>query len=297
MLNRLAAATLTLLPPSLAFAQASLPSPPVKDTPTDATRAVNRNFVDGEFAKRGRYSVKSFGARGDGVRREGCATTAGSAVLTCPGAAFTAGDVGKTVILKRAGASGGQMISTITSRTSATTVTMAANASTTVANTNNTSTSTSSVAIGTGTKTFTASTGRAWVANNIVQVAPTSNTGAWMWGRVTSYNAGNGSLSISVLGISGSGTFASWNISSLPVQALYGTDDGAAIKEAAAQVTSTGGELHFPSGIYLTSQRADFAATRFGVDDQSAFLFASQLDHPPGLKTVRITGASRPQIV
>ncbi|MGA0598611.1 hypothetical protein, partial [Enterovirga sp. CN4-39] len=127
MLNRLAAATLTLLLPSLAFAQASLPPPPVKDTPTDATRAVNRNFVDGEFAKRGRYSVKSqpFGAKGDGLRREGCATTAGSAVLTCPRAAFTAGDVGKTVILKRAGASGGQMISTITSRTSATTVTMA----------------------------------------------------------------------------------------------------------------------------------------------------------------------------
>jgi hypothetical protein len=59
--------------------------------------------------------------------------TSGSAVLTSNTAAFVAGDVGKSIVVVGAGASGAALSTTILSRASATSVTLNASASTTVA--------------------------------------------------------------------------------------------------------------------------------------------------------------------
>jgi hypothetical protein len=75
-----------------------------------------------------------------------------------------------------------------------------------------TSTSTSSVEIGTGSKTFTiADTGKPYLAGTPLRIAATSDpSNQFMDGVVTSY-AGS-SLTIDVKNITGSGTYASWNV-------------------------------------------------------------------------------------
>ncbi|GAB3458516.1 NosD domain-containing protein [Insolitispirillum peregrinum] len=77
-------------------------------------------------------SVAWWGAIPDGVELSTAVMTAGSAVLTVTGAAFTVGDVGKLVVVSGAGANGAPLYSTIAARSSATVVTLAAVASTSV---------------------------------------------------------------------------------------------------------------------------------------------------------------------
>lgn len=79
-------------------------------------------------------NVKIYGAAGDGISAasSGVTITGGSAALTVTGASFASTDVGKTIIVPGAGASGGILVTTIAGWTSATQVTLAANASTTL---------------------------------------------------------------------------------------------------------------------------------------------------------------------
>jgi hypothetical protein len=59
-------------------------------------------------------SVKDFGAAGDGVKVTATVSIAsGSGALTATGAAFTAADVGKTIVIPGAGAAGAELITTI----------------------------------------------------------------------------------------------------------------------------------------------------------------------------------------
>jgi hypothetical protein len=82
------------------------------------------------------------------------------------------------------------------------------------------STSTTSNAIGTGAKTFTVGTGLQFVSGNAVTVyngslvTPGTTPTNSMTGTVTSYNSGTGSLVLSIASVTGSGTFASWNVTS-----------------------------------------------------------------------------------
>lgn len=62
----------------------------------------------------------------------GAAITSGTATLVVTGGAFTSADVGKTVVVGRAGASGAALTTTISGFTNSTTVTLAANAGSTV---------------------------------------------------------------------------------------------------------------------------------------------------------------------
>ncbi|WP_184457092.1 right-handed parallel beta-helix repeat-containing protein [Rhizobium aethiopicum] len=77
--------------------------------------------------------VKDFGAKGDAVIIRAAVTIAsGSAALTVTGANFQTTDVGKSIAVEGAGTSGATLYSTILSRTSATQITLAANASTAI---------------------------------------------------------------------------------------------------------------------------------------------------------------------
>jgi hypothetical protein len=77
------------------------------------------------------YNIHLFGARKATVVFDG-AMTSGSATLTSATAAFVSSDVGKIIVVKRAGTSGRDLITTIASFTNSTTVTLTASASSTV---------------------------------------------------------------------------------------------------------------------------------------------------------------------
>lgn len=77
-------------------------------------------------------NVKDYGARGDVRKYADGAITTGTATFTSATATFVAADKGKTITVAGAGAGGITLVTTISVVTNGTTVTLAANASTTV---------------------------------------------------------------------------------------------------------------------------------------------------------------------
>lgn len=106
-----------------------------------------------------------------------------------------------------------------------------------------TSTSTSSVAIGTGSKSFTiADTDKPYVAGTPLRIAATSDpSNQFMDGVVTSYSGS--SLTVDVKNITGSGTYASWNITIGGGTALFDLPN----------VTASSDELNILDGATLTT--------------------------------------------
>lgn len=79
------------------------------------------------------FNVRTYGAKGDGRTVADGAMTSGSATLTSATAGFTSADVGKVVQVKGAAATGvTSLVTTVSAFTNSTTVTLAANAATTV---------------------------------------------------------------------------------------------------------------------------------------------------------------------
>ena len=81
-------------------------------------------------------------------------------------------------------------------------------------------TSTTSFLIGTGSKAFTTQANLAYVAGQYVRISYSVTPTNWMEGQVTSYTGTT--LTVNVTLISGSGTFASWNISAAGIQGATG---------------------------------------------------------------------------
>lgn len=77
--------------------------------------------------------VEAYGAKGDGKAIADAVITTGTNILTSASAGFTSGDVGKAISLKGAGAAGAELLTTISGFTNSTTVTLTANAGTTIA--------------------------------------------------------------------------------------------------------------------------------------------------------------------
>ncbi len=73
-------------------------------------------------------------------------------------------------------------------------------------------TSSTSVAIGTGVKSFTASTGKLWAVDDLVEIEDTVDVLKFMVGTVTAYNSATGALDVTVTDYQGSGTLSAWAI-------------------------------------------------------------------------------------
>lgn len=73
--------------------------------------------------------------------------------------------------------------------------------------------STTSTTIGTGSKTLTTQTGKNFVVGMFVIVAYSTTPSNYMFGQITAYNSGTGSITVNVLSVGGSGTQALWDIS------------------------------------------------------------------------------------
>lgn len=83
------------------------------------------------------------------------------------------------------------------------------------------STSTTSLAIGTGTKAFAGvGTTLGYTVGQRARAASAANTANWMEGRVTGYSGGTLTISVDVVG--GSGTFADWSINVAGSQGIQG---------------------------------------------------------------------------
>lgn len=97
----------------------------------------------------------------------------------------------------------------ITATNAATTATNAATTAINAPGTN--ATSTTSISISIASKSFTIQTGKSYVPG-MFMIAYNSASN-WMFGQVTAYNSGTGALTLNVTKISGSGTYASWDLS------------------------------------------------------------------------------------
>jgi len=78
------------------------------------------------------YNILNFGAIADGKEKYTASMTNGSATLTCTSCGFTSGDIGKWIRIRRAAASGQDLVTTITGFTNSTTVTLNNSAGSTV---------------------------------------------------------------------------------------------------------------------------------------------------------------------
>lgn len=73
-------------------------------------------------------------------------------------------------------------------------------------------TSTTSLSIGTGSKTLTIQAGKSINIGMSVKIANSNDGTQWMFGDVTAYNSGTGSLTVNVTHTNGSGTIATWTV-------------------------------------------------------------------------------------
>ena len=92
------------------------------------------NVQDLRTAEFPAFDLRNYGLKGDGLLLPACNITAGQRTVTCTGSTFTASDVGKGAFFQSAGASGGFLNTTVASYQSATQITLAAAATTTVTN-------------------------------------------------------------------------------------------------------------------------------------------------------------------
>ncbi|MCA6346711.1 MAG: hypothetical protein IM622_13255 [Phenylobacterium sp.] len=74
-------------------------------------------------------------------------------------------------------------------------------------------TSTTSLTVGTGSRTLTIQTGKAFSVGQAVVIASTASPLNQMSGLITAHNSTTGALTVNVLAINGSGTFAAWTVS------------------------------------------------------------------------------------
>jgi hypothetical protein len=81
------------------------------------------------------FNVKNYGALGNGIVHQDGAINSGTNSFTSASGTFNANDVGKVIVVNGAGAAGADLSTTITAFSSATTVTLATNAGTTVSGT------------------------------------------------------------------------------------------------------------------------------------------------------------------
>ena len=88
--------------------------------------------------------------------------------------------------------------------------TAAANATASVANF--VGSSTTSLTIGTGNQTLTTQTGLPIPVQGFMVIADTGTPANFMYGQITAYNSGTGSLTVNVSSTGGSGTFATWTL-------------------------------------------------------------------------------------
>lgn len=126
-------------------------------------------------------------------------------------------------------------------------------------------TSTSSVAIGTGSKAFTTQAGKNWIVGTYLIVASAANPANFMTGQVTAYSGT--SLTVDVIAVGGSGTFADWNIGLAGARGATGApgvNGNGAWTQIGSTVNTTSG-----TSVTFSSIPATFSDLLFQIDGVS----------------------------
>lgn len=110
-----------------------------------------------------------------------------------------------------------------------------------------TSSSTTSLTIPTppASRTITVGTGLGYAVGMPLKIPSTANVNNYMKGVVTAYNSGTGSLTVNVLSVGGSGTFADWAV-------FFDIPDAAAPKMLTRNITSADTIVASDAGKLLT---------------------------------------------
>ena len=132
-------------------------------------------------------------------------------------------------------------------------------------------TSTTSVIIATGTQNFVTQINKNFLIGEFVTVASGANPLNYMYGQVLSYNSSTGALSVNVMVIGGSGTFADWNIALSGIQGLPG---GPVSNGTYGDITVTGGGLIW--SVAKSSQAQAIAGT-----DNTTFMTPLRVSQSP----------------
>lgn len=108
------------------------PAAPTAAGSVGSTQLATTAFLKAKAEYWGTYNLKDYGAVGDVKKVTDAAITTGTPNLTSATGLFTSADAGKTIVVWGAGAAGGALLTTILTFVSATAVTLASNAGTTV---------------------------------------------------------------------------------------------------------------------------------------------------------------------
>ncbi len=119
-------------------------------------------------------------------------------------------------------------------------------------------TSTTSLAVGTGSKSFTTQTAKAFLVGAFVQAFSQADHANYMYGTVTSYNAGTGALVLNVTATGGSGTLADWLLFTAGAQGAAGAAGAAG---GVVEQQAPGGRITLTSGTPVMATSVTAATT------------------------------------
>ena len=142
-------------------------------------------------------------------------------------------------------------------------------------------TSTTSLAIGIGSKSFATQSGEQYTAGIWLSAVSQANNSNWMFGQVTSYSGTTLVLDVQV--VSGSGTYADWNLSLVGARGVAGPTGPESFPVAAAGGTVDAITATFSPAITLTDKQACRVVSA-GANTSTAPTFA-----PDGLTARTIT--------
>jgi hypothetical protein len=199
-----------------------------------------------------------------------------TAIVNPDGSALAAGEItaGQIVQLFYSGTSGQFQLSSASSAaaaavaaaasaSSASSSASAAAASAAAAGQTLVGTSTTSMTVATGNQTFTTNAGKAWIPGQYAVIAYSGSV--TMSGLITAYDSTTGAMTVNVTTITGSGTYAAWNIGQAmsPTlantyqgrQTFYGTasNEGAAFTNVAELAVINAASLNGATNFYAAS--------------------------------------------
>jgi hypothetical protein len=178
---------------------------------------------------------------------------------------------------------------TVTQATNAATsaTNAAASAATAASAPGTNATSTTSLTIGTGSQTLTIQTGKSLVVGMFVTIANTAAPTNLMFGNITAYNSGTGSLTVNVTVVQGSGTFAAWTVALVGAQGAKGASANLTTVNATitANATLASSYLYVPIQMTAIGQAVTLpAANSLGLGGPQFILDNTKGTYPAGIR-------------
>lgn len=100
-----------------------------------------------------------------------------------------------------------------------------------------------SLTIAAGSQSFTVQAGKQFAAGQYVMIIRSADPAYYMWGTVTSYNAGSGALAINAIATAGTGSYSGWSVSLSGVIGPQGTPPRAYLRSQSSSYTAVLGDM------------------------------------------------------